>query len=372
MKRLLFALAALCLLWEVALAEPRAYTYGGSGMDFLINIAASEDGRIALTGYTDSVDGTLAGRAEAGQSGWLLCVDAQGNILINFHTRRGIRDCLRFPVFHEDGSLTAVLDVESAGEQELIRFDREGNVLMRTQILPSGGETAVSVVGATQEGYLFYEKSGMFITRVFLFDWEASLLQSWAIDDAPDDIARAERHAIRDEQGECYLVALGEFGEETRLAKVMAWTEDEGWDVYFDSLVSLADGGAAAAGYSSPGEDGAQSGCLARWDAQGNPVFAWWLPGEIPHALERTPRGFAAAVSGAASANGLREEALAFFDEDGMQTGRVPLGSGTGYCQTVTLPDGGIAALIPFVPGEHREPIDLDARLVIIPPEDFL
>ena len=317
------------------------------------------------------MDGTLAARTQTGRSGWLLCVDAQGNILMNFQTRRGARDCLRFPVFHEDGSLTAVLDVESAGEQELIRFGREGDVLSRTQILPSGGATSVSVEGATEEGYLFHETSGTFITRRFLFDWDAALLQSWDVNDAPDDIARARAHAIRHSPGEGWLTALDETGGETRLAKVMEWTDGAGWDVYFEALVSLEDGGAAAVGTAS-GEDGARSGCLARWDEQGNRVFEWWLPGEIAHSVERTPRGFAVALSDAEASGGQHGESLAFFDEDGLQTGRIPLGIGAGYCQTATLPDGSIAALIPFVSGELKEPVDLDARLVIVPPEDFL
>ena len=41
------ALALGCLLAASALAEPRAHVYGGSGEDFLINIAASGDGRRA-------------------------------------------------------------------------------------------------------------------------------------------------------------------------------------------------------------------------------------------------------------------------------------------------------------------------------------
>lgn len=182
--RRIAALSALCLLSALcaagAMAEPREFTYGGSGEDFLMYIAAGEDGRIALTGYTDSTDGTLAGREEAGRCGWLLCVNAQGN-----------------------------------------------------------------------------------------------------------------------------------------------------------------------------------------------PVFTWWLPGAIPHALERTQNGFAAAVSGGVTASGLRQTYLALFDEAGIQTGRVPLGAGTGYCQTAALPDGGIAALVPFISGEGKEPVDLDARLVIVEPEDL-
>ena len=67
----------LCLLCARALAQ--AYTYGGSGSDALDELAVSGDGRIVMTGYTNSSDGTLASRTKTGRSGWVLCVDAQGN-----------------------------------------------------------------------------------------------------------------------------------------------------------------------------------------------------------------------------------------------------------------------------------------------------
>ena len=353
-----------------ALAEIRTYTYGGSGEDFLVHLAVSEDGRIAMTGRSDSVDGTLSSRTKTGHSAWLLCVDAQGNVLTNFLTRHGARDCLRFPVFHGDGSLTAVLDADSAGEQELIRFDREGAILARTVIPIPDGATGLGVSGMTDEGYLFYEVSGETIIRHTLYDWDGRFVRDWNADEDPGYVARAERHVVRVSNSEGWLTAIDESGVEHPIAKVMAWS-DEGWDVYLNALLSLEDGGAVAAGYASD-ENGFRSGYIARWDAQGKRVFEWWLPGEIPFTLERTPRGFAAAVCNVNSPNGIYEQALAFFDGDGIQTGSIPLGDGVGDCETATLPDGGIAVLILYVVNAGEEPIDLNARLVIVPPEDFL
>ena len=58
MRKLLLLILLLCALAASAHAETRSYTYGGSGHDILYDAAVSADGRIVLTGTTDSSDGT--------------------------------------------------------------------------------------------------------------------------------------------------------------------------------------------------------------------------------------------------------------------------------------------------------------------------
>ena len=128
----------LCLLCARALAQ--AYTYGGSGSDALDELAVSGDGRIVMTGYTNSSDGTLASRTKTGRSGWVLCVDAQGNVLWSFCSRRGTHDIMSSPVCHEDGSVTVILEAEddTGTKKELIRLSRDGEVMHRSIMCQTG------------------------------------------------------------------------------------------------------------------------------------------------------------------------------------------------------------------------------------------
>ena len=98
--RFLTILLLLCMVCAFALAEPRVYTYGGSGHDQMSGGAVSTDGRIVVTGLTTSTDGTLSSRTKSGHTGWALCVDAQGNVLWSFCSRLGSGDRMDAPVFH--------------------------------------------------------------------------------------------------------------------------------------------------------------------------------------------------------------------------------------------------------------------------------
>lgn len=127
------AMVVVCLLLMMAAqacGEARTYTYGGSEEDVLSDIAVSADGRIALAGYTASSDGTLSGRTKTGHSGWVLCVNAEGEVLWSFCRRQGNSDRMHDPVFHEDGTVTAVLEsaFENVQVLEWLQFDWKGNV----------------------------------------------------------------------------------------------------------------------------------------------------------------------------------------------------------------------------------------------------
>ena len=110
MRKWLFLALLLCALAHGAIAETRSFTYGGSGHDILYEAAVSADGRIVLTGTTDSDDGTLSSRTKTGRSGWALCIDAEGHILWNYCTRIGSYDTLRYPVFRADGQVSMLLE----------------------------------------------------------------------------------------------------------------------------------------------------------------------------------------------------------------------------------------------------------------------
>lgn len=176
-----FALALLlCALAFGALAESRSFTYGGSGHDILYDAAVSADGRIVLTGLTDSSDGTLSTRTKDGRSGWALCIDTQGNVLWNYCTRLGSYDTLRYPVWRADGSVTMLLETSHSGLYEVIWIclDADGNEVARRTLDSRGVPWVVrsgGVLDAYQSGYVvdaLNKKTTEQLSLLYTFDGE--------------------------------------------------------------------------------------------------------------------------------------------------------------------------------------------------------
>lgn len=179
MRKLLLTILLLYTLAASACAETRSYTYGGSGHDILYDAAVSADGRIVLTGTTDSADSTLSSRTKTGRSGWALCIDAQGNVLWNFCTRRGSHDTLRYPVFHADGSVTMLLDTSHSGLYEVvwIKLDAQGSEAARKTLDSRGVPWVVRSSGVADDlsGYMFYahnKKTTEQLSLLYTFDGE--------------------------------------------------------------------------------------------------------------------------------------------------------------------------------------------------------
>ena len=130
---LLLFILIFCAHINCVLADVSSFRYGGSGHDILYHAAVSADGRIVLTGTTDSSDGTLSTRTKTGRSGWALCIDTQGNVLWNYCTRLGSYDTLRYPVFLADGSVTLLLDTSHSSLYEVvwIKLDTQGREVAR-------------------------------------------------------------------------------------------------------------------------------------------------------------------------------------------------------------------------------------------------
>ena len=374
--RALAALIALCMLWAAsialsapALAQTRAYIYGGSADDALGSITASEDGRIVMAGYTNSTDGTLASRTKTGRSGWALCVDAQGEVLWSFCTRLGDHDVLTAPLFHEDGSVTLILEAEvlASGEQEieLIRLDRAGEVVFRKTLMRTGGDMAyIDYAYSTDEGYIvsWSDKQARSLASA-LFDWDANRVREMG--PMPDSrvFARSEGHVLRESGNMKVLFAVDARGDETTLdAEELPVNTITATDI--SSLITLPDGGAAGVGTANNTDDyAARQGLFIRWDAQGNRVFEWWLEGEAQlYSVIKTPDGFAALGERVDSEENWE---LVTFGEDGVKRGVVPLGGKAilswGSGSLALLPDGSLAAI-------KKE--DGDVRMVIVPKED--
>ena len=357
----MLALFALCMQAACAFCEANAYTYGGSEDDALLGLAVSGDGRVAMVGYTNSADGTLADRTKVGRSGWALCTDLEGNVLWSFVSRLGVHDSMAEPVFHADGSVTVVLEAEpdDGMELEVIRIDREGGVVSRkTMRRSSREEPYVMLVSAhAQEGYVVRAANDKAETLSYLlYDYEGRLLKEYAPEEWQKGgiaMAASEGHTIRNTDDAGVLYARDAQGRETALCEAYALYPQQGVSGgllggRYNSLISLEDGGAAGCGWVLSGtESGApRPGRITRWDAQGNPVFDMWLEIGQLSSLVKIQGGYAAVLC--PEETGPRYEpldySLVYFDENGILRGRETLAPAE-ECIMRAAPDGTLVIL---------------------------
>ena len=370
----------LCLLCARALAQ--AYTYGGSGSDALDELAVSGDGRIVMTGYTNSSDGTLASRTKTGRSGWVLCVDAQGNVLWSFCSRRGTHDIMSSPVCHEDGSVTVILEAEddTGTKKELIRLSRDGEVMHRSIMCQTGGDVAYVMIPLQRfdEGYVLLElKEDATPLAYRLYDWDGQAVRELeGYDENGTVLAMADRHVIRIGNGTGTLYALDGEGNERRLTDVLEVGENNMLNARYDSLISLEDGGAAGCGWVLT-DEGVRKGLISRWDAQGNLIFEMRMEIGRLWRLVKTADGFAA-IAYPNETSGLDQSgSLAYgcpwelirLNEQGVVYARQSLGMGASpydaNCALAALPDGSLAVVQNVQP--DGEDWYTDVRLTVIP-----
>lgn len=347
-KRFCALLVLLCALTalQAGALEIDTYAYGGSGRDWLYQMAVSDNGFVALTGWTESSDGTLKSRTKTGRSGWLLVIDEEGKEIVNFCTRLGSHDNLCDPVFHEDGTLTVMLFAEDASvgwvKYELLRLDMKGNVLSRKVIAETSEdeERFIRIVGHDDRGYILQETSyrgeGYVFYEVIGYDGEKlRRLKEWT-----GVTAIADAHVLRLEQEEgkgMNLYAQDEAGNESLLCEAYAIRADQKRPAAYDGFLSLPDGGAAGAGWMLEEREGTEErvGLFTRWDAQGRIVSQMHTPGWGYGALALRPGGFAAtAYPWDETRTNDSVWSVYLFDENGVIESVVPLTSdaqGTGH-----------------------------------------
>ncbi|MBP3655174.1 MAG: hypothetical protein J6K32_00585 [Clostridia bacterium] len=130
--RLLLAALILILSAQTAQAQGWAHSYGGRGEDRLYTLIAAEDGLLGA-GYAYSTDGDLSSRRRTGKTGWLLRLDAQGEVLWSYTSTHVGRDTFKSPFVHGDGMISAVLDGEGKGS-EWVLLSAEGRAVSRMEI----------------------------------------------------------------------------------------------------------------------------------------------------------------------------------------------------------------------------------------------
>lgn len=275
---------------------PGVYTYGGSKRDWVHNMAVAPDGRIAITGYTESSDGTLSDRTKTWRAGWVMMLDKDMNVQWNYCSRSGDADHMRFPVFHEDGTLSVVHETE--GKQlKIVTIDEYGERKDTHTVMSGKREDGMYyVVGATQAGYMIAETEnyGERVTYT-IFDfkgtkvWQSKEFASIRVVGATDFIGRKDGDFSR------YALPGGR-GPEKEIAPVYVADADGRTLCGYDSMISFEDGGAAACGSAweayDQGRQG-ETGLISCWDAQGNVVFEMHVVGGSLKSLVRTEEGFA-------------------------------------------------------------------------------
>lgn len=376
----LFAL--LCLAASGALAQ--TYTYGGSGEDVLFAVAAGPDGRLVMTGYTDSADGTLHSRTKTGRSGWALCVDTQGEVLWSFCSRNGSSDWMTAPVIREDGSVCVLLRNEDDGAwtNELIRLSDQGEELSRTMLQPGTGMIFSIVDGYAQSVYsdehARWKTSSWFLEHegyddTLLYDADGALVGTLPAWTGAVDFASG-RLSERTFEDSIWLYRREEDGSEAPFVRLADYDPVGLRPLHYWDMAELPDGGAAAGGWGGEwvSESERQTfGLLTRWDAQGRVLWEMRLMDGTPVAMEALDDGLV--VINASNSRWEEDRQLYVydytllrFDENGQRTGAVALGMGgvDSGCGLAVLEDGTVAAVFPEGAAGQE-----DARLTLVQPD---
>ncbi len=356
-------LVVLPLLTAGALAE--TYTYGGSGSGCLKDIAVSEDGRILMTGYTSSTDGTLASHTKSGRSGWALCVDARGEVLWSFCSRNGNEDEMRAPVFHDDGTATVLLFSRDSEKElvEMIRLDASGTAVSRAVLAENTDIENKSLMTLSPHafagGYVIGTQDIRNWANTYAaYDWNGQRLgKPYELPSENGVMAMSEAHAIMGMGEESWLCALAKDGTRTPLAKLDDYREGEMLSRRYNGMVSLEGGGAAACGWIKMGEQ--RKGLFSRWDAEGKIVFEWVMDDVQLNDLIAADGGFVTYAFPDYSIQNIPEMfklTLMRFDEEGVVGAQAALPEipNGGSCRLAALPDGRVAAVETWWSDEGR------------------
>ncbi len=307
-RRLLALLAALASL-AAARAEGWDRAYGGRAEDCLYEIIPAADGLFAV-GTTFSDDGELSGRTRAGETGWALRLDAEGEPLFSVCSAHAGRTRMARPFAHADGTLSCLLAGEGAGA-EWLRLSAQGQVTARVEtprgLCPHGtrDDARDAAFCDTEDGpallvCLRHADGGFCFARI---GEDGKARQGEAVR-APEDAL-----PCFGARGDAALVWTD--GGVAHVALVRASGEMREWEAEADAQLS----GATAAMVCEDGSvvfaaGAEEGGMLLRVSASGDTLFS--VPTETPaEALAPTNTGFAARM-------GAR---LCRYDEEGAPLG---------------------------------------------------
>ena len=302
---------------------PEVYTYGGSKRDWVHDMAIAPDGRIAITGYTESSDGTLSDRTKTWRAGWVMMLDSSMNVLWNFCSRSGDADHMLAPVFHDDGSLSVVHETE--GKQlKIVWVDKNGEETFSNTVMSGiADDQQMYLEGVTAGGYLLERMQNYGARATYtLFDWAGNAL--WKTEEFNSVTAVSERHLIGRKEDDFYLYSLGENGTGMPEKMSLAYEDEPDGSVKraYGDMISLEDGGVVACGAIWEGSVAADAqGLISRWDAQGNLVFEMIVTLGRLTEIERTETGFAASCADQEELGMAVRWSVLEFDEKGILCG---------------------------------------------------
>lgn len=252
-----------------------------------------------MTGYTSSSDGTLADRTKEGRSGWALCVNRAGEVLFSFCTRRGSQDEMEAPVFHADGTATMLLNAHGhqKKQMELIRLDRDGNVLHRQILMETASEDVMLLGWAFGGGYGVTKSNAITGRPQYAFyDWDGNALSTIQGERDGALAAVGGEHAVVFHDTGFWLSALDARGQETRLAYLYDAPYGYAPPQTYGELISLSDGSCVAVGREAM-RQGAAGVCI-RWTPDGQKAFDLRIQDWSLERIVQTADGYAILATG--------------------------------------------------------------------------
>ncbi|WP_353777130.1 hypothetical protein [Winogradskyella sp. 3972H.M.0a.05] len=141
-----------------------ARTFGGSNEDIAYSVIETQDGNIAVLGYTNSTDGDLSNKTLEVNDYWFLKLDQEGNILLN-KTYGGSGDDRGQKIIQTpDGGYAIVgYSMSSDGDGSnnegfhdnwILKLDNSGNIIWEKSYGFSGHDHAYGLI-ATNDGGFF-------------------------------------------------------------------------------------------------------------------------------------------------------------------------------------------------------------------------
>ena len=337
MKSLLMLLL-LSLLCSAACAQENCEfirVVAGSRTDKFCEVFAAEDGSMLAAGYTCSSDGDLSYRTKTGRSGWLCCLDEQGNVLWNFCSRNSQNDEILAPVKHDNGTITVLLrsDGYEYNQLDLIHLSGEGKQIDRKTLFKLSQEEAHCMLmgpKAFAGGYIVdvFQHSKSYEPVYHWFDFDGNLLKTSSGISRDSIAAVSENHIIEAHDGAFWLCVIDKTGKDTPVCRL-----PEG--IQYFGLASLEHGGAAVCG--GRVDDEGRMGLFVVYDAAGNRVAAFRFEGYIPEKVLPCENGY---VISAVQHGG--ERILFHMTEDGTVTAERELkfSASSYYPYIAHMPDG--------------------------------
>ncbi|MBP3428379.1 MAG: hypothetical protein J6M47_08990 [Clostridia bacterium] len=341
----LFLLAFLIIITTMQTAHAQGWSrrYGGRGEDRLYQLVAAQDGLLAA-GYTYSTDGDLAHRTRTGKAGWLLRLDAQGDVLWSYTSAHVGRDEFFNPYVHGDGTISAVLRGADGQGQEWVILSEGGKVLSRVEV---PGAQALCAHGGVRDVWpgIPTERDGERLLAVVCAHEDGSLC--CAALDEQGGIGRGASFAYDAQDviaagAQDRLLQIGKTEEGLRVR----WIIPGGAQLPQEHALAAAGGRIDVLLDALAYEDGSAI-VSAQLEGMGDIIARVTEAGELLYTVDAGDNIYPLTATQSGFA-GCSSSSVCFYDEDGALIGLAPLprvDGEDGFVQDMAAFDGGAALL---------------------------